>query len=319
MFADISHLTGSFSIKRLPVALRAAALTRRAVAATEPLRARTIAVAEPLRARVIAVTGPLTVHAAAVARPIGASAAVLAKPLSERVLALAEILGFRASRSRFPIEKLQPNGRLWLYILAIAIAFTAGAAIDFKTGTNAAPQDLTLVSVPIFAIVAVVTFVITIAVVAINQLSSIGRRLQTSDEHYQLAAAAIHGGLWHWDIVEGTEIYSRHWMAILGYSDEEIDGAWQSAKSILKTAFAPARRCAIICTRKYRMTSKFAYSTTAANMYGFSQKVRRCGTKMANRFAWRGRLAKLPISCGPRTRSAAARIRCAPSPITARR
>ena len=223
MFADISHLTGSFSIKRLPVALRAAALTRRAVAATEPLRARTIAVAEPLRARVIAVTGPLTVHAAAVARPIEASAAVLAKPLSERVLALAEILGIRASRSRFPIEKLQPNGRLWLYILAIAIAFTAGAAIDFKAGTNAAPQDLTQISVPIFAIVAVVTFVITIAVVAINQLMSIGRKLQTSDEHYQLAAAAIHGGLWHWDIVEDTEIYSRHWMAILGYSDEDID------------------------------------------------------------------------------------------------
>jgi len=83
-------------------------------------------------------------------------------------------------------------------------------------------HDSTSVVIPVYAIVAVLTFVATIVVFAISQLKSISQKLQTSEEQYQLAAASIHGGLWHWDILKNEEYYSPRWMAILGYTHDDI-------------------------------------------------------------------------------------------------
>ncbi len=214
MFADNTRWMGPGGLPQHPVAMRMAMFVRRAAAVADIRRLRAFQPRLPMLVR----------RAVAKADSQAKRASRLRFPtFVRRAIAIAEFLGVRASRPRFPIENLQPNGRLWLYIFVVAIAFATGAAIDFQSTTAGSTEDSTLVSVPVFAIVAVVTFVATIVVVAINQLFSIGQKLQTSEEQYQLAAAAIHGGLWHWDIVENKEYYSRAWMAILGYTDEEIE------------------------------------------------------------------------------------------------
>lgn len=125
-------------------------------------------------------------------------------------------------------EEVQPKSRFWNYVLVAAVAFSIGAVIDFvltaASGGNAVDvsRDATLVPIPIFAIVAVLTFVVTIVIFAFKQVKLITDKLQTSEEQYDLVAAAINGGLWHWNIAKNEEYYSPHWMAILGYAPDDL-------------------------------------------------------------------------------------------------
>lgn len=132
-------------------------------------------------------------------------------------------------QSSFLPEEPRINGHFWQYALVAVIAFAIGAAANFlMAATNGGAtgditRDSTQVTIPIFAIVAVLTFVATVVVVAIKQIILTGQQLQTAEEQYELAASAIQGGLWHWDIVKGEEYYSPHWMAILGFTEDDIE------------------------------------------------------------------------------------------------
>ena len=53
--------------------------------------------------------------------------------------------------------------------------------------------------------------------------------LRESQERYALAVEGAHGGLWDWNIVDGSIYFSPRWKALLGYQDEEIGdtpGEW---------------------------------------------------------------------------------------------
>ncbi|MFT5180528.1 MAG: two-component system cell cycle sensor histidine kinase PleC [Alphaproteobacteria bacterium] len=145
-----------------------------------------------------------------------------------RTLAFADWRSAGAPRLTHPVEESRFSGQRWYFALVAAIAFAVGAAANFLWAaadggaTGDITRDSTQVAIPIFAIVAVLTFVVTLVVIAINQIKLIGEQLQTSEEQYELAASAIQGGLWHWDIANNEEYYSPHWLAILGFTDEDI-------------------------------------------------------------------------------------------------
>ena len=132
------------------------------------------------------------------------------------------------SHATHPAEKSPYKDHLWHYLLVAAVAFVIGAAVTYlsaatdSSASGEVTRDSTLVAIPIFAIVAVITFVATIVYFAIKQIALTGQQLQAAEEQYELAAAAIQGGLWHWDIAENEEYYSPHWMAILGYTEDDI-------------------------------------------------------------------------------------------------
>ncbi len=145
-----------------------------------------------------------------------------------RVMMLVETNGAQPYQAYDLGEEIQSKGRFWIYALIAAFAFSVGSVFSFlstaASGGHVADvsRDATLIPIPIFVIVALVTFVVTIVVIAIKQVKLVGEKLQSSEDRYQLAASAIDGGLWHWDIVKNEEYYSPHWMAILGYSPEDV-------------------------------------------------------------------------------------------------
>jgi len=83
--------------------------------------------------------------------------------------------------------------------------------------------------------------------------------LRTSEERYLLALAGSTDGLWDWDLLSNTVVYSDRFREILGYSSEEFPAKIDSFRSRLHPEDAEAIWAAIECHLKERVAYRVEY------------------------------------------------------------
>jgi len=56
--------------------------------------------------------------------------------------------------------------------------------------------------------------------------------LRKSKERFDIAIAGLEAGVWDWDMLEDTVVYSAQWKGMLGYEDAEIENSFNGWKKI---------------------------------------------------------------------------------------
>ncbi len=67
----------------------------------------------------------------------------------------------------------------------------------------------------------------------INDIKLVEEALEESEERYALTISAVNDGLWDWNVLTGKAYFSPIYYQMLGYSDKEFSGSYESFRSLV--------------------------------------------------------------------------------------